>query len=209
MLSRLRSKSAPGPVHLVDEAARGARGSASAWRQTVSDCASTPFTPSNTTTAPSSTRRLRSTSAVKSTWPGRVDQVELVGPPADRRRGGRDRDAALLLLGQVVHLRGALVHLPHRVLLPRVEEHALGEGGLARVDVRDDAEVADAGEVGRWHRARIPREGAEDTDVPRPDRVAAPPSPARFEVGRARGTNPGRGSSQTGRVPCATSSVRS
>ena len=42
----------------------------SAWRQTVSDWGSTPATPSNTTTAPSSTRRLRSTSTVKSTCPG-------------------------------------------------------------------------------------------------------------------------------------------
>ncbi len=41
-----------------------------ACRQTVSDCASTPFWASKTTTAPSSTRKLRSTSAVKSTWPG-------------------------------------------------------------------------------------------------------------------------------------------
>ena len=42
----------------------------SAWRQTVSDCGSTPATESNTATAPSSTRSERSTSAVKSTWPG-------------------------------------------------------------------------------------------------------------------------------------------
>ena len=42
----------------------------SAWRQTVSDCGSTPATESNSATAPSSTRRLRSTSTVKSTWPG-------------------------------------------------------------------------------------------------------------------------------------------
>ena len=42
----------------------------SAWRQTVSDWGSTPATPSKTTTAPSSTRRLRSTSTVKSTCPG-------------------------------------------------------------------------------------------------------------------------------------------
>ncbi len=42
----------------------------SAWRHTVSDCGSTPATESNTVTAPSSTRRLRSTSMVKSTWPG-------------------------------------------------------------------------------------------------------------------------------------------
>ena len=42
----------------------------SACRQTVSLCASTPSTALNTTTAPSSTRRLRCTSAVKSTCPG-------------------------------------------------------------------------------------------------------------------------------------------
>ncbi len=42
----------------------------SAWRQTVSLCGSTPLTASNTATAPSSTRRDRSTSMVKSTWPG-------------------------------------------------------------------------------------------------------------------------------------------
>src|SRR5438270_845892 len=42
----------------------------SACRQTVSDCGCTPATASNTATAPSSTRRLRSTSTVKSTCPG-------------------------------------------------------------------------------------------------------------------------------------------
>jgi len=42
----------------------------SAWRQTVSDCGSTPATESNSAIAPSSTRSERSTSTVKSTWPG-------------------------------------------------------------------------------------------------------------------------------------------
>src|SRR2546425_13210116 len=42
----------------------------SAWRQTVSDCGCTPATESNTQTAPSRTRKERSTSTVKSTWPG-------------------------------------------------------------------------------------------------------------------------------------------
>ena len=41
-----------------------------ACRQTVSVCGSTPATPSNTATAPSRTRSDRSTSTVKSTWPG-------------------------------------------------------------------------------------------------------------------------------------------
>ena len=42
----------------------------SLWRQTCSVCGCTPPTAQNNATAPSSTRRLRSTSAVKSTWPG-------------------------------------------------------------------------------------------------------------------------------------------
>ncbi len=42
----------------------------SAWRQTVSVWGSTPATASNTATAPSRTRSERSTSTVKSTWPG-------------------------------------------------------------------------------------------------------------------------------------------
>ena len=42
----------------------------SAWRHTVSVCGSTPWLPSSTHTAPSSTRSERSTSMVKSTWPG-------------------------------------------------------------------------------------------------------------------------------------------
>ena len=42
----------------------------SAWRQTVSDWGSTPATESKTAMAPSSTRSERSTSTVKSTWPG-------------------------------------------------------------------------------------------------------------------------------------------
>ena len=42
----------------------------SACRHTVSDCGSTPATPSKTVTAPSSTRSERSTSTVKSTCPG-------------------------------------------------------------------------------------------------------------------------------------------
>ncbi len=42
----------------------------SACFQTVSVWGSTPATPSNTATAPSRTRSDRSTSTVKSTWPG-------------------------------------------------------------------------------------------------------------------------------------------
>ena len=64
-----RSKSAPMRSILLMYAIRGTE-YLSAWRQTVSDCGSTPATESNSATAPSSTRSERSTSTVKSTWPG-------------------------------------------------------------------------------------------------------------------------------------------
>ena len=69
MLSTALSKCAPMRSILLMNAMRGTR-YLSAWRQTVSDCGSTPATESNTATAPSSTRSERSTSTVKSTWPG-------------------------------------------------------------------------------------------------------------------------------------------
>ena len=69
MLATPRQKSAPVRSSLLMKQKRGTP-YRSACRQTVSDCGSTPATPSNTTTAPSSTRRLRSTSTVKSTCPG-------------------------------------------------------------------------------------------------------------------------------------------
>ena len=62
-------KSAPVRSILLMNAMRGTL-YLSAWRQTVSDCGSTPETASKTATAPSRTRRLRSTSTVKSTCPG-------------------------------------------------------------------------------------------------------------------------------------------
>jgi hypothetical protein len=67
--SKVRLKSAPIRSILLTKQIRGTR-YLSAWRQTVSDCGSTPATESNTATAPSSTRSERSTSAVKSTCPG-------------------------------------------------------------------------------------------------------------------------------------------
>ena len=69
MLCTQLSKWAPIRSILLMKAMRGTR-YLSAWRQTVSDWGSTPATESNTATAPSSTRSERSTSTVKSTWPG-------------------------------------------------------------------------------------------------------------------------------------------
>jgi hypothetical protein len=77
---------------------------------------------------------------------GGVDEVELVlaavlGPGAGGG-GGLDGDAALLLFLEEVHGRGALVHLTELVVLAGVEQDALGDGGLASVDVGADADVA-------------------------------------------------------------------
>ena len=69
IISTVRSKSAPTRSILLTKQIRGT------WyllacRQTVSVCGSTPATASKTATAPSRTRSDRSTSTVKSTWPG-------------------------------------------------------------------------------------------------------------------------------------------
>ena len=84
-----------------------------------------------------------------------IDQVDLVfvrfmirttgkfrRRPERGRRGGRDRDAALALLLHPVHHGLALVHLADLVRDARVEEHALGSGGLSCVDVGNDTEVS-------------------------------------------------------------------
>ena len=139
-MSTQRQKSAPVRSSLLMKQMRGTE-YLSAWRQTVSDWGSTPATPSKTTTAPSSTRRLRSTSTVKSTCPGVSMMLMLVVvPEAGRGRGG-DGDAALLLLRHPVHRGRALMDLAELVDLLRVEEDPLGHGRLARVDVGDDPDV--------------------------------------------------------------------
>ena len=69
IISSVRSNEAPVRSILLTKQNRGTA-YLSACRQTVSDCGSTPATASNTTTPPSSTRSDRSTSTVKSTWPG-------------------------------------------------------------------------------------------------------------------------------------------
>ena len=76
--------------------------------------------------------------------PGRIDNVDPEVAPERRRRGRRDRDAALLLLRHPVHRRGALVDLAHLVGAAGVVEDPLGRRRLARVDVGHDPDVADA-----------------------------------------------------------------
>jgi hypothetical protein len=81
--------------------------------------------------------------------PGRIDDVDTKIAPEGRRRRGRDRDAALLLLRHPVHHGGALVHLAHLVGAAGVVEDPLGRRRLAGVDVRHDPDVADVVERDR------------------------------------------------------------
>ena len=76
---------------------------------------------------------------------GRVDDVDAVLAPLAERGGGLDRDALLTLQIHRVHLGADAVlaaHLVNRVDTAGVIKDALGERGLARVDVGRDADVA-------------------------------------------------------------------
>jgi hypothetical protein len=79
--------------------------------------------------------------------PGGVDDVDGVVTPRGLRRGGRDRDAALLLLRHPVHRRRAVVDLADLVVDPGVIQDPLGRRGLARVDVGHDPDVAGHSQV--------------------------------------------------------------
>ena len=76
---------------------------------------------------------------------GGVDEGDVVAFPLEGRGGGLDGDAALALLYHEVHGGLAVVDLAELVGLAGVEEDALGHGGLAGIDVRHDADVADLG----------------------------------------------------------------
>ena len=106
---------------------------------------------------------------------GRVDEIDVVhlavSRPEAARGGGLDGDAALLLFFHGVHDGGAFMHFAHLVDLAGVIENPLGDGGLARVDVGGDADIADFGQVachddfplagrhvpGRLHETKNPR----------------------------------------------------
>lgn len=84
---------------------------------------------------------------------GGVDDVDgvvnIIERPVAGRRGGRDRDAALLLLLHPVHRGSAVVDFTDLVRDAGVEQDPLSGGRLARVDVGHDPDVADLGQVKR------------------------------------------------------------
>ena len=114
----------------------------SACRQTVSLWASTPSRALNTTTPPSSTRRLRSTSAVKSTWPGVSMRLIVIVLPGEGHAGRIDGDAAFLLFGVEVGDGVALVDVAQAVRKAAVKQHPFGDGGFSGVDMGNDADIA-------------------------------------------------------------------
>ena len=72
---------------------------------------------------------------------GGVDDVEAMALPESGRRGGRNRDAAFLLLLHPVHRRSAIVHFADLVALAGVIQDPLSRRRLTGVDVSHDAEV--------------------------------------------------------------------
>lgn len=80
-----------------------------------------------------------------------VDQVDPVVSPVAADGRGEDRDAPVPLLRVEVGDGRAVVDLAALVDGTGEEEDPLGDGGLARVDVGEDAEVADDGREVRTH----------------------------------------------------------
>ena len=77
----------------------------------------------------------------------RVDDVDAVVLPLAGDGGGGDGDAPLALLLHVVGGGVAVVHLADLVRHAGVIEDPLGRGGLAGIDMRGDADIADSGEA--------------------------------------------------------------
>ena len=80
--------------------------------------------------------------------PRGVDDVDLVVVPEAGRCCGGDGDTALLFLSHPVHGGSAIVDFTDLVGDTRVKQNALCRGGLSRIDVSHDADVADLVQVG-------------------------------------------------------------
>jgi hypothetical protein len=115
----------------------------SAWRHTVSDCGSRLDAADGTEHGDGAVEHAQAALDLDGEVDvtGGVDDVDPVVAPLTGGGGGGDRDAALTLLLHPVHRGGAFVHLAHAVDAPGIEEDALGQGGLAGVDMRHDPDV--------------------------------------------------------------------
>ena len=76
--------------------------------------------------------------------PGRIDQVDRVLLPRNRRGRTGDCDAFLALQVHIIHGRAGAVPFDflHAVNAARVKEDPLAQGGLARVDMGRNADIS-------------------------------------------------------------------
>lgn len=88
---------------------------------------------------------------------GRVDEGEAVAGPRAAHGRGEDGDAAVAFLRVEVGDGGAVVDLARPVDDAGTVQDPFGDGGLAGVDVGEDAEVADVVEVRGAHGAVLVR----------------------------------------------------
>ena len=72
---------------------------------------------------------------------GRVNQVNRSIFPLAGRDGGRDSNAALLLLWHPIHRRRAIVHFADFMRHARIIEQAFGDGGFPSVNMRDNPDI--------------------------------------------------------------------
>src|SRR5262249_1562433 len=86
-------------------------------------------------------RRVDDVNALLNPFENFVNAFFLALRPGAGGRGRRNRDATLTLLFHPVGDGGALVHLAHLVNHAGIKQHALGDRGLAGVDMRCDPDV--------------------------------------------------------------------
>src|SRR5438034_8826487 len=104
-------------------------------------CGCTPSTAEITSTAPSRTLKARSTSAMKSGWPGVSIRLTVTSSIANRHDRGLDRDPALLFECKRVRLRRAVVDAADRVDDADGVQQPFGESCLTGVYMRQDPQV--------------------------------------------------------------------
>src|SRR5262249_8296484 len=80
--------------------------------------------------------------------PRRIDEIHRAIEPRERDAGAVDRDAALALFLVVVGFGRPLIDAPQAMRSAREVEDVLGRRGLAGVDVRNDADVAELAQIG-------------------------------------------------------------
>jgi hypothetical protein len=74
------------------------------------------------------------------TWS--VNDIDAMIQPEAGCRGGRNGNAALLLLGHPVHRSGPFMHLTNAVNFLGVEENPFRGRCLPRIDMRNDSDIA-------------------------------------------------------------------